>query len=129
MYVFSHSFPISTKLPLIATEEDTGPFTKALVEDSPGKNLIAYRSWMTMDEYLEIIVKALGVKARNLRLPAGEGMAGLPEDLVQEILDNGNYFAEFGYEGKDDPSLVHPKDVSPKTVQKAYRSLTLTAER
>lgn len=112
MYVFTLSIPSTVKLPLIATEEDTGPFTKALVEDQAGKNLIAYREWKTLDEYVEIIKEVSGVNTKTATLPAGVEWDAMPEELRQEMSDNSNYFLEFGYEGRDDPSLSHPKDVS-----------------
>lgn len=112
MYVFTLTIPTTVKLPLIATEEDTGPFTKALVEDKAGKNLIAYREWMTLAEYVEIIKKVSGVNTKTAPRPAGATWDDLPEELRQEMSDNSNYFSDFGYEGRDDPSLSHPKDVS-----------------
>lgn len=38
--------PGDCKLSLIATSEDTGPLTKALVSVESGKNLLAYRDWI-----------------------------------------------------------------------------------
>ncbi|KAJ9614548.1 hypothetical protein H2200_002685 [Cladophialophora chaetospira] len=111
VYVFSFSIPATVKLPLIATEEDTGPFTKALVEAAPEKNLIAYRAWQTMDEFLDIIRQVKGVKAVNKQLPSGTEWEAVPEELREELSENASYFEEFGYEGRDDPSLVHPKDL------------------
>jgi hypothetical protein len=35
----------------MGSPEDTGPATKALVSSQPGKNLIAYREWMTPNEF------------------------------------------------------------------------------
>ncbi len=128
MYVFTYNFPTAVKLPLIATEEDTGPFTKALVEAAPETNLIAYRAWMTMDEYVETICQVLGIKAFNKQLPVDAVWEGLPEELVLELSDNGKYFAEFGYEGRDDPSLVHPKNVSSALLKTALK-LTKIARR
>jgi hypothetical protein len=103
-------------VPLIATEEDTGPFTKALVQAEPGKNLIAYRAYMSMDEYVDIISKVTGVKVKNQEVPVEVAMAGMPQDLAQEVSDNMNYVLEFGYEGRDDPSVVHPNQVSLRHV-------------
>jgi hypothetical protein len=110
-YVFIWGPPPDVKLPLIAAEEDTGPFTKALLEAAPGKNLIAYRSWMTMDEYVEIIARVKGIKVINRPPAPGVSFEGMASELLQELTENMQYFVEFGYEGKDDPTLVHPKDV------------------
>jgi hypothetical protein len=116
VYFFWDNIPTTVKLPLIATEEDTGPFTRALLEVAPGKNLIAYRAWMTMGEYLEIIGQVKGVKVISKQMPPDASWEALPEELVDEVTDNAKYIEEFGYEGRDDPTLVHPKDVSLEPV-------------
>ncbi|KIW74229.1 hypothetical protein Z517_12169 [Fonsecaea pedrosoi CBS 271.37] len=115
VYTFSYTGPTDGKLPLIAADEDTGPFTKALISlPEAGKNLIAYREWMSMDEFVALLSRTLGVKMRTKILTMDEVAAGtgiwgsLPEDLLLELSDNTNYFVEFGYEGRDDPSVVHP---------------------
>ncbi|OQU98278.1 hypothetical protein CLAIMM_04087 [Cladophialophora immunda] len=115
VYTFSFTGSTNGKLPFVAAEEDTGPFTRALVATpEAGKNLIAYRAWMSMDEYIAILSQTLGVKTKT-RVLSPEGassvLSTLPEDLLEELVENANYFAEFGYEGRDDPSLVHPKDL------------------
>ena len=112
MYLFVSKLKGDVKLPMIATEEDTGPFTKALLNTEPGKNLIAYREWMTNDAYVDLWARTLGVNAKSITLPADDPMEGIPEELKQELTENMAYFEEFGYEGRDDPTLVHPKDVS-----------------
>ncbi|EXJ69481.1 uncharacterized protein A1O5_07517 [Cladophialophora psammophila CBS 110553] len=113
VYNFSFSGATDTKLPLTAAEEDTGAFTRALVvSPSAGKNLIAYRAWMPMDEFVAIVSQTLGVKAGIKAMSPGGGAWGdIPEDLREELTDNASYFADFGYEGRDDPSPVHPKDL------------------
>ena len=118
MYVFSYNIPTTVKLPLVATEEDTGPFTKALVETAPGKNLIAYRAWQTMDEYIDIVSQVKGVKAVNKQMPPDAIWESVPEELREELGENAKYFEEFGYEGRDDPTVLHPKDVSPDSTMK-----------
>ncbi|KAE8146464.1 hypothetical protein BDV25DRAFT_162370 [Aspergillus avenaceus] len=101
-------------MPMIAAEEDTGPAVKALVACPPGKNLIAYREWMTPDEFARVWSRVLGLPAEFVTLPADQSIEGVPEDLKQEFLDNWAYFNEFGYEGRDDPSLVHPHQLEVK---------------
>ncbi|KAF4976371.1 hypothetical protein FZEAL_6947 [Fusarium zealandicum] len=100
------------KLPFIAAEEDTGPIVKALVQDSPGKNLIGYREWLTVRELTSAFTKATGLEAEPVRLPKGKFHQPLPPDLVLEMEDNFAFFNEFGYEGRDDPTVVHPRDLS-----------------
>ncbi|KIX96202.1 uncharacterized protein Z520_07980 [Fonsecaea multimorphosa CBS 102226] len=114
-YTFSFTVPTDGKLPLIAAEEDTGPFTRALVSTAEaGKNLIAYRAWMSMDEYIAILSQTLGVRTRTKVVAPDDPTSvysTLPQDLLLEMTDNASYFAEFGYEGRNDPSVVHPKDL------------------
>ncbi|KAL2859415.1 hypothetical protein BJX68DRAFT_226229 [Aspergillus pseudodeflectus] len=101
------------KLPFIAAEEDTGPIVKALVQEAPGKNVIGYREWSSLREVAEAFTQATGVKAECIMLKKGESNVPLPPDLAQELEDNWAYCNEFGYEGRDDPTIIHPKDVSP----------------
>jgi hypothetical protein len=104
------------KLPFIAAEEDTGPIVKALVQEAPGKNVIGYREWSSLREVAEAFTQATGVKAECIKLKKGESNVPLPSDLAQELEDNWAYCNEFGYEGRDDPTIIHPKDVSPSPV-------------
>jgi NmrA-like family len=101
------------KWPLIATEEDTGPFVKALL-DVPvaGKNLIAYRAWMDLDEFTAILSKVTGLRVRYREVTTEEMMAPLPPAVAREGAETSAYVAEFGYEGRDDESVVHPNHVS-----------------
>ncbi|KAK5052740.1 hypothetical protein LTR84_002606 [Exophiala bonariae] len=110
-YVVATKFETDVKFPHVAAEEDSGPFTKALLACPPGKNLIAYRAWLTMDEFLGIWSKALNVKAKAVHLPYDTVTEGLPEELDREFTEMAQYSAEFGYEGREDPSVVHPKDL------------------
>jgi hypothetical protein len=100
------------KLPFIAAEEDTGPIVKALVQEGPRKNVIGYREWSSLREVSEAFAQATGVKAECILLKKGESNIALPPDLAQELEDNWAYCNEFGYEGRDDPTIIHPKDVS-----------------
>ncbi|CAH0003366.1 unnamed protein product [Clonostachys byssicola] len=96
------------KLPIIAPDEDSGPLVKALVEDEPGKNLIGYRTWATMKELAQALSKVTGLKAEVVTLPKSEPPVGVPPELAQELSDNFLYWNEFGFEGRDDPTIVHP---------------------
>ncbi|PLB47401.1 putative hscarg dehydrogenase [Aspergillus steynii IBT 23096] len=98
-------------LPVIAAEEDAGPATRALALSPPGKNLIAYREWMTLNELSAIWGRVLGVSAEVVTLPEGESIPGVPDELKDELLDNWAYFNEFGYEGRGDPTVIHPRQV------------------
>lgn len=100
------------KIPCIVAEQDSGPIVKALVNDSAGKNVIGYRAWLTMPEVAATFTKATGLKAESVTLAKGEFPLPLPDDLRLEIEDNFAYFNEFGYEARDDPTIIHPRDVS-----------------
>ncbi|WAO89842.1 NmrA domain-containing protein [Fusarium falciforme] len=99
------------KLPFIAAEEDSGPFVKALLQQPAGVNLIGYREWISAREAADALTRATGLKAEVVTLPKGHFPPGVPEDLKAELEDNFAYFNEFGYEGRDDPSLIHPRDL------------------
>ncbi|RSL55871.1 hypothetical protein CEP54_009115 [Fusarium duplospermum] len=99
------------KLPLIAAEEDSGPFVKALLQQPAGVNLIGYREWISLRELAAALTKVTGHKAEVVALPKGQFPPGIPEELKAELEDNFAYFNEFGYEGRDDPSLTHPRDL------------------
>lgn len=100
------------KLPWIAAEEDTGPFVKALVQEKPGKNLIAYREWATLREMVQAFQNASETKSEVVVVPRDEPNEFLPPDLKLEIDEGFLYFEEFGYEGRDDPTVIHPSQVS-----------------
>ncbi|RSM09500.1 hypothetical protein CEP52_004113 [Fusarium oligoseptatum] len=99
------------KLPFIAAEEDSGPFVKALLQQPAGVNLIGYREWISPREAADALTRATGLKAEVVTLPKGQFPPDLDPDLRAELEDNFAYFNEFGYEGRDDPSLTHPRDL------------------
>jgi hypothetical protein len=109
------------KLPFIVPEEDSGPFAKALIDDAPGKNLIAYRDWLTTHEVVEAFIEATGLQARVVQLPKGQFNNPLPEELRLELSDMVEYMCEFGYEGRDDPTVIHPSVVSKPPSQETIQ--------
>ncbi|KAG8677529.1 hypothetical protein FPOAC2_03558 [Fusarium poae] len=101
-----------TKFPYIAAEEDSGPIVKALIIQEPaGHNLIGYREWLTLKEIAESFTKATGIKAVAVKSD-GTFPPEFSEELVDEMRDCFGYFNEFGYEGRDDQTLVHPRDLT-----------------
>ncbi|SPJ80074.1 related to nitrogen metabolic regulation protein nmr [Fusarium torulosum] len=105
------------KLPFIAPEEDSGPIVKALVNEPAGKNIIAYRGWLTMPELAQTVTKATGLKAESITLPKGTFPPDLPEELKLELGDNFAACNEIGYEARNDPTVIHPRDLkSPPTL-------------
>lgn len=97
--------------PLVAPEEDTGPFVKALLEDAPGKSLIGTRAWMSLRELMEAVAGVTGIKTEAIKLPDGESAFAELGELRLEMEECVAYFNEFGYTGGD-PNIVDPKDVS-----------------
>ena len=93
-------------------EEDTGAFVKTLVKEPAGKNLIAYRDWLTSREIANLLGEATGLKAEAVQAPIGDFWFPCPPVLQQEFCDHFSWCNEFGFEGHNDPSLIHPKDVS-----------------
>jgi len=98
-------------MPLLVGEEDTGPLVKALIDEAPGKHLIAYREWMTLPEMVAAFTKATGLPAEYVALPVGEPRGLLPPALQQVVDDMWGYFNEFGYEARQDLSVIHPGQV------------------
>ncbi|EXJ90794.1 hypothetical protein A1O1_03898 [Capronia coronata CBS 617.96] len=109
VYVFRTKMAADRKIPLVATREDTGPLTKALVNVDGGKTLLAYRELITLDEFADTWGRALGVKTKYVPTGPGEVWVPIPE-LQEDIEECADYITEFGYEGGD-PSVVHPKDL------------------
>ncbi|KAJ4244033.1 hypothetical protein NW762_014646 [Fusarium torreyae] len=100
------------KLPIIAAEEDSGPFVKSLIDDEPGKNLIGYRGWATLAEVAQIMAKVTGVHVEVVTLPKGQFPLPIAEELVEEFSESFAYWNEFGFEGRDDKTIIHPHDLS-----------------
>jgi hypothetical protein len=100
------------KIPFIAPEEDSGPIVKRLIEEPAGKKLIGYREWLTVQELALAFTMATGLKAESVTLPKGKFPLPLPDELKLELEDNFASFNEFGYEARDDPTIIHPRDVS-----------------
>ncbi|KAL3481322.1 hypothetical protein BJX99DRAFT_218798 [Aspergillus californicus] len=108
---FAANLDPDVKLPFIAAEEDTGPVVKALVQEAAGKNVIAYREWSSLRELSKAFAQVTGIEAECIVLEKGQSNIPLPPDLRLELDDNWAYCNEFGYEGRDDPTIIHPKDL------------------
>jgi NmrA-like family len=115
-YIFSSPFPEGFRMPFVAAEEDTGPFTEALLKAPAGKNLLACRAEMTMDDIAVLWGETLGKK---VELRDGTKM-GMPEGLdeetmafMREFAETGMWAVEFGYAGeKVDKTVIKPDQVS-----------------
>lgn len=103
---------VDLKLPFIWHDEDSGPFVKALINEPAGKNLIAYREWLSGREIMQIFTEVTGYKAEAIQVPPGEFWFPCPPELQPEFEEFFAYINEYGYEGRNDPGLIHPRDVS-----------------
>jgi hypothetical protein len=112
MFNFFVGMPIYAPIPLIATENDTGPFVKALLEVPHVRTLIAYREWMTLEDFVKTWARVLNVKARTTVWSYQEMVDAIGPEFGPEFAEAMAYGAEFGYEARDDLTLVHPRDVS-----------------
>ncbi|KAF3074025.1 NmrA family domain-containing protein 1 [Trichoderma lentiforme] len=108
---FTGNLDVDVKFPFIAAEEDSGPFVKALVEEPAGKNVIAYREWLTIREVAAILSQVIGIPTEAVQLPKGQSKVTEPAELKLELDDNFAYWSEYGYEGRADPTIIHPKDL------------------
>ena len=98
--------------PYIETQHDTGIFVRALILDVPaGKNLYAYRKLLSIEDFLKLWGKfnRVAVRFREISFDEMVEAAGM---LGREGAEAFAYATDFGYEGRDDPTVIHPKDVS-----------------
>ncbi|EGU78457.1 hypothetical protein FOXB_11033, partial [Fusarium oxysporum f. sp. conglutinans Fo5176] len=51
------------------------------------------------------------LKAEVVTLPKGHFPPSVPTELKAELEDNMAYWNEFGYKGRDDPTVIHPRDL------------------
>ncbi|UKZ78505.1 hypothetical protein TrVFT333_006245 [Trichoderma virens FT-333] len=109
---FTGNIDLNVKFPFVAAEEDSGHFVKALVDEPAGKNLIGYREWLTHRELAAVFTQATGIAAEAIQLPKGKSKVEEPPELKVELDDNFAYWNEFGYEGRADPTIVHPRDLA-----------------
>ena len=99
-------------MPMIDTRKDTGCFVRALVQTSPGRNLLAFGSMISWKDYMTLwakILKLPGGYYKQLTIDKVDKIA--PGGLGREVAEGWAYQGEFGYDGGD-PSIVHAKDVS-----------------
>ncbi|EXJ91786.1 hypothetical protein A1O3_00336 [Capronia epimyces CBS 606.96] len=96
--------------PMVAAETDTGLFVQALLAAPAGKNLAAYRQWISGEDFVDLWAKTLGVKAT---LKFGSVDAALP-DFREELDHIFDFGLEYGYFGHSvDKSLIDPHQLDP----------------
>ncbi|KAM0255514.1 hypothetical protein ACHAQJ_005661 [Trichoderma viride] len=109
---FTSIAPEDVKFPFIAAEEDSGPVTKALLQEPAGTNILGFRELLTMREFVAIFSEATGLAAEAVYLPKGQFKMELSPELKLEFSENWGFWRDFGYEGREDPTVIHPKDLT-----------------
>ncbi|PVH77871.1 NAD(P)-binding protein [Cadophora sp. DSE1049] len=97
-------------IPLIVPS-DAGKFVKALSQVSPGKNLLAFGDLITWSEYVALWSKTTGFPATFEKSTVAALDKLAPGGYGEEIGEMYAYMQEFGYWGKDDPSVIFPIDL------------------
>ncbi|KAH8749734.1 hypothetical protein F5883DRAFT_580649 [Diaporthe sp. PMI_573] len=97
-------------VPLVEARQDTGKFTKALVQVEPGKNLLGYGSLISWNEFAALWGKIHGVTCRYERVDRKVLENAVPGCIGEELADMFEYIGEFGYDGRD-PSVVYPDNL------------------
>lgn len=95
-------------MPIIATKDSTGPFVQGLIEEPPQTRLLAYDSYLSMEEALDVWRRVTGKTAELVVLKPEEMHAqfGIP----WEVLDGPSFIEEFGYTGGIE-NVIHPSQL------------------
>jgi hypothetical protein len=95
--------------------KDTGPLVKALVESTPGKNLMGYGNLISFDEIAQIWSQNLGQPVRFQRNTVKVLDELMPGGLGREIGEMMEYINVPGYFGGEEAikelGLIEPKEV------------------
>lgn len=105
--------PISSPVPLLDTEEDTGKFVKGILlnrEKTLGKRIYGATAYYSVEEIVKEFAEQYpeaGKGAQAVELPHAVfkdimEKAGTPADSAEELLQNMRLMNEYGYYGKAD---------------------------
>lgn len=125
-YTFIGALQPESRIPIIDPTTSTGPFVRALIETEPaGTRLLAYNSYPSMKEIVDIWCKATGKEAtmQVVTLQHMHEMLKIP----MEVLDGVGFIDEFGYSGED--KLVEPHELKTKVETKSYEQWMIEKER
>ncbi|KAF7935014.1 uncharacterized protein EAE98_003059 [Botrytis deweyae] len=111
-FLFERPLSPDSVVEFVVTQRDTGGFVKALIEMSPGKNLIGVSERMTWKEWTKIWGDALGVKAEFRQVSKETFWKGVP-DAMRELQVAWEYVDEFGHTGGD-PEVLRPDELTVK---------------
>ena len=69
-----------------------------------------------MREIVGMFAKVTGYETKSIQLPWDQFGFDCPPELQDEIRESFAFGNEFGLEGRDDPTLVHPSAVSHRLI-------------
>ncbi|KAI1422387.1 hypothetical protein F5Y12DRAFT_762868 [Xylaria sp. FL1777] len=107
-----------TRFPIIDERKSTGVFVRALVEDEfPGVKLLAYDSYLTIEQAVEVWSKVTGkpVKLISLNLEQVNKLTGVP----YEVLYGPAFIEEFGYMAGVD-GYIEPFQLQKRVTTPSY---------
>jgi hypothetical protein len=110
-FLMLRPFGGNVQLPWVVTAEDTGSFVKALVEVTPGKDLLGVSQMMTSSEFMTLWGQILEVKIAFKQVSEDEFFENIPEPFKRELQDAFDFIEDFGYTGGD-PAVLLPSQVS-----------------
>ncbi|PCD33713.1 hypothetical protein AU210_009931 [Fusarium oxysporum f. sp. radicis-cucumerinum] len=101
------------KIPWTFVERDTGVYVKALLENAPGKNILAFSETATHREFWTLWADTRNVKLDIQESSVEELVKPLPHFLRRQFQESMMYVAEFGYTGGDPDVRYTLQDLSP----------------
>ncbi|KAI1269052.1 NAD(P)-binding protein [Xylariaceae sp. FL1019] len=110
--------PATTLMPVIDAPSSTGPFVRALIEDEePGKRLLAYDSYLTVDQIAGVWSNVTGKPAKfvGMSMQAVHEMTKVPF----EVLEGAAFIGEYGYMGGI-PDAMEPAQLRNKPETPTY---------
>ncbi|KAI0159804.1 NAD(P)-binding protein [Xylariaceae sp. FL1272] len=117
-YVMIAPCPATTRMPIIDAQNSPGPFVRALVEDeAPGKKLLAYDSYLNVDQVAEVWSKVTGKPSKyiGMTMEAVHHMTKIPF----EVLEGAAFIGEYGYMGGI-PNAIEPDQLKNKPNTPTY---------
>ena len=106
------------EIPTFDPRKDSGNDVKALVESTPGKNLMAYSCTMTLGNVARTLSEKSGKTVKYAKNTTADLEGFMPGGVGREMGEMMEYInmAELGYYGGPEAikelHLIHPKDVS-----------------
>ncbi|KAI0478346.1 NAD(P)-binding protein [Xylaria cf. heliscus] len=116
----------ATRFPITNETQSTGLFVRALIEDeAPGTKLLAYDSYLTIDQAIETWSRVTGKPAKliSVTLEQMHKLTGLP----YEVLWAPSYMEEFGYMAGIS-NHIEPHQLTQKVITPSYEDYLRTRD-